>query len=331
MKYPYLDELTVIIPTYERNACVLTQVRGLLKLTGIEKVRIIVLDNCSSIPVVDTLKKSGISSNNLTVIRHNQNIGINGNILECFRVCVTKWLWILGDDDEVDKYALRTINNKLQSIDDDVACLNFDSKVSSDLRKNIKRVMSLDELPECNAGYSSILFISTNIYNTKILKKYIGDGILFSYSFQPHCAMLISCLIDKRGALITVPEKIVNWSDDSVLSWSAVHMSFARQTIFDLRGLRDHSSYPILYNYIMKGYDDWKALLKLNDFFCSEDKGLASKKYALQQTFRNVKKTPMSILIFAFYTVILKTNFTTIFFGKLCRLPISFYQKKANK
>lgn len=33
------------------------------------------------------------------VVRKRANIGANANVLRCFELCETEWIWILGDDD----------------------------------------------------------------------------------------------------------------------------------------------------------------------------------------------------------------------------------------
>ena len=179
-------------------------------------------------------------------------------------------------------------------------------------------ISNLNQLPECNAGYSSLLFISTNIYNVDILKKYIGIGIFFSYSLQPHCAMLIACLIDQNGVLVTTSDQIVYWNDSNETSWSNIDMIISRKSIFNLKGMRDFTNYSQLYKYVMNGYDDWKSLLKLCNYFRLPSVSLKSKRYVLSEAYNNINRfSLLSYLIYIFYSFILKFRKLTIIINEL--------------
>ena len=85
-----LSNFTIIIPTFNRNEYVLSQVKNLLSFDCIKNVKIIVIDNCSNIPVSETFNTAGIKSNNLLIKKNISNLGVCGNILEAFRICETK-------------------------------------------------------------------------------------------------------------------------------------------------------------------------------------------------------------------------------------------------
>jgi len=95
-KAKILKNLTIAIPTFNRNiqlqsnlACILRQ--------NISNVSILVIDNCSDIPVVDTLAKElEIFGDTLKVVRNRANVGLAGNFIKCIELCETKWMWLLS-------------------------------------------------------------------------------------------------------------------------------------------------------------------------------------------------------------------------------------------
>ena len=100
-------KLTIAIPTYNRNEILKNNLRKLIpQITS--DCKILILDNCSDVPVLDSLRDiiKEYSNVDINVIRNSYNLGLTGNILRCFEMCTDPWLWVLGDDDEVKDGAI---------------------------------------------------------------------------------------------------------------------------------------------------------------------------------------------------------------------------------
>ena len=85
--------LSIVIPTYDRNQ-ILEKSLSQLAVQLTDNVDVLIIDNCSPQPVcVDRSLK------NVKILRNSINIGGNGNIIRCFEMCESDWIWVLGDDD----------------------------------------------------------------------------------------------------------------------------------------------------------------------------------------------------------------------------------------
>lgn len=264
MKNDTLRELSIFIPTFNRNEKLVQTVKDILEIEGSKRIGIVVIDNASDKPVQTSLRDENIHAENLKVITNDTNIGICGNIIECFRQCNTSWLWILGDDDKVTANALENITNQLERLNDtETLCVNFKTEMS-DKRSSFSVVGEVSELNDIETPYSNLLFISTNIYNVGILKAYIAEGIMFSYPLQPHTAMLFQALLKKEGKIAFSVDSIVIWHDDlDSISWSIIHMTVSRDLILNLTGVSNDEDYLYLKKYVMMGYDNYKIYFTL--------------------------------------------------------------------
>ena len=199
--------LTIAIPTYNRNAILRDNLVHLLpQLT--DRCRVLIVDNHSDIPVAEAIKSTvdSLCPRMLQVVRNSANIGGNGNIVRCFELCQTDWLWVLGDDDRVEQDAIDTV---LQGIDrwPDASLLNFCSDAFS--RKHESGGFGLAGLLDALDDTGNLLFISVNVYRAIRLKEYLLVGYQYCYSFAPHLAMLFSSLRSDH-AVHLLPRKLVH-------------------------------------------------------------------------------------------------------------------------
>jgi GT2 family glycosyltransferase len=116
-------KLSIVIPTYNRNATLCKNLPALLVQIN-KDVELIILDNASTTPVADSIKNilEMCPDIAVTVSRNKTNIGAAANILRSFEVASSPWLWILGDDDIVGKNA---VSDLLQTIEEYPQCIFF--------------------------------------------------------------------------------------------------------------------------------------------------------------------------------------------------------------
>lgn len=92
--------LSLCIPTYNRANCMRQQFLRLLTLSAeeLEKIEIIVSDNCSTddteAVALDFKRKLPF-----VYLRNEENIGPDGNFLQCLHKATGRYVWLLGDDD----------------------------------------------------------------------------------------------------------------------------------------------------------------------------------------------------------------------------------------
>lgn len=80
--------LSICIPTWNRNRELSRTISMLIPQIQ-PGVDIVVLDNCSNIPVSETLPAEFIR--HVKIIRHAVNLGSCANVMRCFEVAVNDW------------------------------------------------------------------------------------------------------------------------------------------------------------------------------------------------------------------------------------------------
>lgn len=203
-----MAELTIAIPTFARNAKLLECVRGLLPQLD-ARCRLIVLDNHSPAPVEETLAAlvARHPNANCTIIRHPVNIGGNANIVRCFEVCETPWLWVLGDDDQVDPDAITTIFETI-GCDPDLVYVNYGPPGNG--RKHTTVTLGQEEFARAIDVFTHSNFISACLYNHARLRAHVQWGYHYAYSCAPHSLMLLLS-IGSSGRCMFTEKKIAHW------------------------------------------------------------------------------------------------------------------------
>ena len=107
-------KLTIAIPSYNRNLVLKDNIQKLLEQIN-DQIEIIVIDNFSDTPIEQTLENELQEYPQLKVIRNIANIGLSANIIRCFEVCNTKWVWLLSDDDTVETLAVEKIIEQIEN------------------------------------------------------------------------------------------------------------------------------------------------------------------------------------------------------------------------
>ena len=100
----YETILSICIPTYKRANILegaLKAIDKAIQLIDKEKIELVVSDNCSpdnTFQVVQEYIDKGLP---IKYIRNTENIGADDNILQCFRLAKSKYVWVIGDDDYI--------------------------------------------------------------------------------------------------------------------------------------------------------------------------------------------------------------------------------------
>jgi glycosyltransferase involved in cell wall biosynthesis len=190
---PQKKLLTIAIPTFNRNQILLKNVEIILQNTS-NWFGVIILDNCSDEPVVDTLSdfKKKCPETDLTIIRNSVNIGANANILRCIENVNSEYIWIIGDDDFINPDILGTIYDKIRS--GKPLWINLYEDISG-WQPARDQSYCLNNLAEFLAHLKSInelVFISTNIYKVDCIKKGVSDGYHYQSTMAPHLISMLS-------------------------------------------------------------------------------------------------------------------------------------------
>ena len=319
-------KLSITIPTYNRNQVLKENLEYLLPQLN-ENCELIILDNCSDIPVSETLSPllANYENLNIRVIRNQLNIGICANILRCFEVCNGEWVWILGDFHPVFSNSVEIITRDLD-LKKDFTFINYTSSpkdVSSENKIGFKHrdnyfltSSGLTDFITKLDNFSNLASISVGIYNLKKVKPHINIGYLYSYSMFPHSAILLKALSEQLdGKVYFSSDKIIYYvHKPSNERWSGIH-NWKTLSLLDL--VKDTTSQKKL-SILLSSNLSFRGLatdLLFQKFLSSEKDIDALKTY---------KKLANLKLIYSKINIIQYLNYT--FFGLALRFyHISFY------
>lgn len=93
--------LTIIVPTYNRAACLRMLLDALtVELEGLEdRVDVVIGDNASTDDTPEVTAAFAERWNATRILRHSENLGPDENFCRCVEAVRTSYFWIIGDDD----------------------------------------------------------------------------------------------------------------------------------------------------------------------------------------------------------------------------------------
>jgi glycosyltransferase involved in cell wall biosynthesis len=202
--------LTIYIPTYNRPVALRRCLSSLVLQWSIhEDFEIVVSDNCSNYDVhalclevipVECLKR-------FRYIRRTYNLGGSANVILGVEQGQSDWLWLLGDDDVPHSDCVAQIKAAVGNYPQAI-WLNFSSACGN----NERPMYYSDANALCSRfhDFSSMLFISTNIYKQVEIGASIRWGINSIHTNCPHFIAAIHAVTD-RGGVVFLSESIVTW------------------------------------------------------------------------------------------------------------------------
>jgi hypothetical protein len=200
--------LTIAIPTFNRPASLVRTVETLLPQAGPE-TELLVLDNDSRPPAAESLVAllATARPGQISVVRHQLNVGGNANILRCLEFARGEWVWTLGDDDRPTGDSVRQI---LAAIAEhpDAGYLNFCTSIQPSRQEFTVR--TLDEfLDDCDS-FSNTLFISAGVFRREYYACYVQSALGYIHTSMPQVVLLLLGLMEGRIAVYS-SRFIVGW------------------------------------------------------------------------------------------------------------------------
>lgn len=182
--------LTIAIPTYNRLEKLKKSLKKILDYTkGYDEIEIFVSDNASTDGTKEYIKDIQKENSNLRYYRNVENLGLDGNFLNCFRKAQGKYLWMLSDDDSLMENAVETVlhvikqdpvmvfcNLTLEAGRQDIGVLEKDGILFLEDKNDFLKSIGV-----------YITFVSSLIYNMSFVRKiddvekYKGDNLLLSH------------------------------------------------------------------------------------------------------------------------------------------------------
>lgn len=215
--------LTIVIPTYARNAVLLRTLPRLIPQLD-DACRLVILDNHSPRPVApEVAELLGTLPDGRAQVRRNvANIGADANILRAFEIVETPWLWILGDDDEVSAEAVATI---LRTIAEhpEAAYLSFlrSSQARAGLRRETKTCEGLEAFCGALDHASQLNFMSCSVWRAGHFLPALREGYRATYSMGWSFALLVAGL--REGGIVVFSDRAIIDEDskaEATARWS---------------------------------------------------------------------------------------------------------------
>jgi glycosyltransferase involved in cell wall biosynthesis len=206
----------------------------LLRQQSTPNFRLLVVDNASPVAAEVALRDELVNfpAREVRLVRNRFNVGGDANILKCFELCETEYLWILGDDDEPLPDAVETV---LSRIGDHPETLFYNFAHEPDPRPKESISDNVDEFIGSIDSYANILFISTSVFRVPNLTPYLGQGFRFAYSMAPHLVLLFQAMQNRRGKCVLLTDRIVRWvPTQEGTTWSVVAQMLGLGILLDL-------------------------------------------------------------------------------------------------
>ena len=202
------QRLTIAIPTYNRPVQLKTTLEIIIpQVLACEQVQLLLLDNHSETQVqavLNTLLPK--AHERVNVIRHTANIGGNANVMRCFELCETAWIWILADDDLPAPDAVATILQDARG----AHCYAYywvPNIVRPAFRPEEPISVTGDSFDKlCSYfknGFTQLMFLSAAVYQMDQMRKYITEGYLTANTGMPHIVMLIKALEEGKTWMVS--------------------------------------------------------------------------------------------------------------------------------
>lgn len=227
-----LMQLTIAIPTYNRNAVLLGNLQALMpQLTP--ECRLLIIDNCSDVPVSDTLQPllSNFGDAGVKIVRNGVNIGGNANIMRCFELCETELVWVLADDDTPRPGAVEII---LRTAAQHPDCLYYNFSSGYYSRDQELATRGLKDFVRRVDSLANVLFISPGVYRAGAMTPYLKVGYTYTYSHATNLVLLLLAL-GTSGTCFFSKEQIINWNPPLPgQQWAPINLGLGLMTVLEL-------------------------------------------------------------------------------------------------
>jgi|WetSurMetagenome_2_1015567.scaffolds.fasta_scaffold58674_2 glycosyltransferase involved in cell wall biosynthesis len=201
-----IDELTIIIITYNRESLLKLTVDALLK-SPFSKCKIKILNNNSTDNTKEEICRYVQINPNLEIITNKINIGGDGNILRAIEYAETTYLWILADDDTYNFKECDDVIEQIQQGKVDLIHVGGHTDVEWIYGGNISTPQ--EQIKKGYPYFKICSFLPANIFKVRLAYPYIIDGYKNIINMYPHMPFLIAAYQNNNKFYIS-KRRIVN-------------------------------------------------------------------------------------------------------------------------
>lgn len=223
--------LLIAIPTYNRPEQLAATVERLAPQLD-ENTKIVVLDNHSDVPAAVAIQEFA-NHPCVEVRRHPCNIGGVANLLRCFELEESDYMWTLGDDDVPHLDAVRAIRIAVKEWPS-ASFVNFHT-LHFGARTSTRRGAGISSFLESIESFSNVVHLSSTVYRMRAMRAHLGSGYAFSTSLMPQVAMMIAALRNDGEFVLTARQIVNNGEARPGKAWSYLPFALACGTLRDMK------------------------------------------------------------------------------------------------
>ena len=202
--------LTISIPTYNRPEHIRRSVEVLLPQLD-RRCELLILDNCSLVPVADILRSlldGHPNAERVTIHRNVENVGCVANIMKGMEMPRASWVWTFGDDDHIEPDAVERLLARIYDAPTGVVAIHLVSVFSPEGDLTVPaHTMSLERYLQRPSGLVEMSFLGQFVLQRDALAGALKYGYHFAYSCFPHVAVLAMAL-DGDGCILMAPDRL---------------------------------------------------------------------------------------------------------------------------
>lgn len=245
--------LTIVIPTYNRENQLIRLLRSIERQNAVHFYYIVILNNHSDYDVEASVQNhfEGTFLDNIEVYNRPYNAGGDYNIGSAFLFAKSQYLWIIGDDDEVEDSCFDIIEKNI-GLYPEISFFKYHIKGQARYNEDIliKNIINFKDLYKRNYFIAGdVLFVSNNIYNLSKLEKYISTALYYSYSSVPQVLPMLGCLIDEKP-FMWCHNEIIKYNAPEGDHWNYIKIATSLSTVLDISYGNNYSAVKCFFNII---------------------------------------------------------------------------------
>jgi len=153
-------------------------------------------------------------------------------------MCNTDWVWILGDDDSILEDCFETITECIASKPAENTCFVNFSTTAMQLRDTDIHATGISEFMSSMDSFPNTLFISSCLFNVKLISPYISFAYNYSYSLAPYLVCVLVALDKNNYGASFLKRKIVDFESvtDKAQKWSYFNLFLGLPSMFEVCG-----------------------------------------------------------------------------------------------
>ena len=217
-----LDNLTIVIPSFNRHLKINTLLNKICNLRNDYSFKVLILDNGSTPPIEQFLKENLFSGLGFTTILRNQaNIGGGANVLLAHIQAETEWTWLLGDDDLPVDNCFEIVNRDISIAKQNDFLFKYNSAAGSwpELEQTLSNELDFVTFCDNFRYYSNILFISNSLFRTQAMRCFAQPMMNITHTMCPWILGYLMNLENGKVIQIKTEYLIINGVAENNDSW----------------------------------------------------------------------------------------------------------------